>query len=280
MWKYIVLVAVALFIGAAFFFYKNNEAMTSPEGEVVAVQTQFRNAVNKSREIELDKAIQKYAELRTAYFREQAADFQAKTEAAKAETEQLEQECMQLTTQLEAIKAAQKAASEAFNKFKSEALAAVELDSTDIADEEDFRVSVITKLANGADANQETSDKIASEDAITADLLAQIKDTNDKIAAAKKLIADRMARLSPPELKCSVQSVDPEWGFIVLDAGINKGIVSGSHLNVARGGKQIGVLNVTSVEANRATCEVVRGSMRPGDRVQPGDTVTSNRDNK
>lgn len=280
MWKYTIIAAVALLLGAGFFFSQNNAALSSPNGEVAAFQNQFSAAVQKSREIETDKAIKKYAELRTEHFRAQADTYKAKAEEATAATAAVEQECTSLTAQIEAIKAASKLASESFNKFRDGAMAAVEMDSTDVSDDDDFRVAVITKLAEGNTANQETESQISAKQAQVAGVQNEIKSTNDLIAAAKKLSSDRMARLSPPELSCTVLTADPNWDFVILDAGIDKGIISGSRLAVHRGDKKICELSVTLVESNRASCEVVYTTMRPGDRVQPGDKVTAVRDNK
>lgn len=280
MWKYTILAAVALLLGGTFFFSQNNSALTSPSGEVAAMQSQFQTAVKKSHDIELDKAIKKYAELRTDYFKSKADEYKGEAEAAEAETASVEQDCTSLTAQIEAIKAASKLASESFNKFRDGALTAAEMDSTDVSDDEDFRVAVITKLAEGVAANEATESQIAAKQAQIASLQNETKVTLEKIAAAKKLSSDRMARLSPPELSCTVLTADPNWDFVILDAGIDKGIISGSRLAVRRGDKKICELNVTLVEGNRASCEVVFSTMRPGDRVQAGDKVTAVRDNK
>lgn len=280
MWKYSIIAAVALFLGASFFFSQNNSALTSPGGEVAAFQSQFSAAVQKSREIESDKAIKKYAELRTEHFRAQAETYKSKAEEAVAETATVEQECTSLTAQIEAIKAASKLASESFNKFRDGAMAAVEMDSTDVSDDDDFRVAVISKLAEANTANAGVESQISAKQAQIAGIKTEIATTNDLIAAAKKLSSDRMARLSPPELSCTVLTADPNWDFVILDAGIDKGIISGSRLAVHRGDKKVCELAVTLVESNRASCEVVYSTMRPGDRVQPGDKVTAVRDNK
>lgn len=280
MWKYSIIAAVALFLGASFFFSQNNTALTSPNGEVAAFQSQFSAAIQKSREIESDKAIKKYAELRTEHFHTQSETYKSKAEAATAETAEVEQECTSLTAQIEAIKAASKLASESFNKFRDGAMAAVEMESTDVSDEDDFRVAIIAKLAEANAANADVESQISAKQAQIAGIKGEITKTNDLIAAAKKLSSDRMARLSPPELSCSVITADPNWDFVILDAGIDKGIISGSRLAVHRGDKKICELAVTLVESNRASCEVVYSTMRPGDRVQVGDKVTAVRNNK
>lgn len=280
MWKYTILAAVALFLGASFFFHKNNEALTSPTGEVAAFQSQFQAAVKKSGEIEQDRSIKKYAELRTAYFQQLAGEYQQQAEEATAKTADLRSDCEALIAQLESVKSASKLASESFNKFRNDAMTAAEMDSADVDDDDDFRVAVIAKLAEGAAANEKVESQISAKQAQITATVNETKATVDKIAAAKKLSSDRMARLSPPELSCSVVTADPNWDFVILDAGIDKGIISGSRLAVHRGDKKICELAVTLVEGNRASCEVIYSTMRPGDRVQVGDKVTAVRNNK
>ena len=81
------------------------------------------------------------------------------------------------------------------------------------------------------------------------------------------------------QLKCAVVSVDPTWDYVILDSGIDKGIVIGSRLAVMRGSQKVCELTVTLVESNKSSCDVVYSTMRPGDQVQPGDTVVSVRNN-
>ena len=68
---------------------------------------------------------------------------------------------------------------------------------------------------------------------------------------------------------------DPTWDYVILDAGIDKGIVIGSRLAVMRGSQKVCELSVTLVENNKSSCDVVYSTMRPGDKVRPGDTVVA-----
>ena len=115
----------------------------------------------------------------------------------------------------------------------------------------------------------------AEADARIAALGAESERLTALIAAARKLAQDRQARLSPPELKCNVLTADRQWDYVILDAGINKGIVIGSRLAVMRNGKKICELNVTLVESTRASCDVVYSTMITGERVEVGDSVVS-----
>ena len=275
MWKYIIIGSVTLFLGASYLFSKNHGAMTTSGGEIAAVQTQLEQAIGKNKNISLDKTIKAYAEYRTEWLtaeksanENKKAEAEAKTEEAKSELESLTREYETITQSLEAVKQEK---TEAFAK----AAPIVDLDP-DSATEEEIGDAAKTLM----DGNVELERKNAEEEAKIAALGAESERLCALIAAAKKLAQDRQARISPPELKCSVLSADRQWDYVILDAGINKGIVIGSRLAVMRGDKKICELNVTLVETDRASCDVVYSTMVTGERVEVGDTIVSVRNNK
>ncbi|MBQ2868968.1 MAG: hypothetical protein IJE88_02960 [Akkermansia sp.] len=275
MWKYIIIAAVVLFLGACFLFYKNNEALTGPEGEVAAYQSQFDMAKKKAVDIEKDKAIKRYAELRTAYFKQQSDKYNEERSALEAEDAPLEQEITKANADLEAAKADFKRYEEELKAFRRDAATAA---GAEDSGEEDLQ-AIGRSIAELVESNNALEAQAAAEEKMTSDLGAESEKTLAMIEAAKKLAADRMARLSPVELKCSVVSADPTWDYVILDGGIDKGIVIGSRLAVMRGDQKVCELSVTLVESNKSSCDVVYSTMRPGDKVRPGDTVVSVRNN-
>lgn len=272
MWKYIIIAAVVLFLGACFLFYKNNEALTGPEGEVAAFQSQFDMAKRKAVDIEKDRAIKRYAELRTAYFTQQRDNFTEERANLEAEDVPVQQNITKANADLETAKGELKRYTDDFNAFKQNAASAAGLEDTLV----DGDMTVVgQRIAELVEANDGIEAQAAAEEKMTGDLGAESERTLAMIDAAKKLAADRMARLSPPELKCSVVSTDPTWDYVILDAGIDKGIVIGSRLAVMRGKQKVCELAVTLVESSKSSCDVVYSTMRPGDKVRPGDTVVS-----
>lgn len=269
MWKYIISGAVVLLLGSTFFFYKNNEALTSYNGEIAAVQSQFSTAVKKSHDIALDQAIKRYADVRIAHFKQEQDRFDEEKTALEAEDVPVVEEITQAQADLETAKADFQRFKEEFAAFRRSAAEVVELEDAD----EDVLNTVGQKLAELVDKNNAAEAQVAQEQATIAELGAESEVTLNKIAAARKLNSDRMARLSPPELSCTVVTADPDWDYVILDAGINKGIVIGSRLAVMRGDTKVCELNVTLVESNRSSCDVVYSTIRPGDRVVVGDKV-------
>jgi hypothetical protein len=75
-------------------------------------------------------------------------------------------------------------------------------------------------------------------------------------------------------INANIASVYNGWGFAILDAGDRQGVVSRTKLDVKRGGEKIGELVVTNLERNRSVCDIVPGSMEPGQMLRPGDRVS------
>ncbi len=274
MWKYIIIAAVVLFLGACFLFYKTNDALTGPEGEVAAVQSQFDMARKKVVDIEKDKAIKRYAELRMAYFKQQSDKYNEERAAIEAEDAPFDQEIAKANADLETAAADFKKYNEELKAFQRKAAEAA---GAEDAAEDDLQV-IGESIAALVESNNALEAQAAAEEKMTKELEAETVRTQAMIESAKKLAADRMARLSPVELKCSVVMTDPTWDYVILDAGIDKGIVIGSRLAVMRGSQKVCELSVTLVENNKSSCDVVYSTMRPGDKVRLGDTVVSARD--
>ncbi len=271
MWKYIIIAAVVLFLGACFLFYKTNDAMTGPDGEVAAFQSQFDMAKKKAVDIEKDKGIKRYAELRTAYFKQQGTKFEEERVNLDAEDVPLVQEIAKANADLETAAADFKKYNDELKDFQRKA---AEASGAEVTGEDDIQ-AIGQSIAGLVEANNALEAQAAAEEKMTAELGAESERTLAMIDAARKLAADRMARLSPVELKCSVVMTDPTWDYVILDAGIDKGIVIGSRLAVMRGSQKVCELSVTLVEASKSSCDVVYSTMRPGDKVRPGDTVVA-----
>ena len=275
MWKYIIIGSVVLFGTAAFIFHKNLEALTAPGGEVAAIQTQYQDAVTKNKNIALDKSIKAYSEMRTEWLNErkgkadtEKADFESKSQA-------VEEEISQLNARYDAIEGDFKRLREELDNTLMGVASSVGLDEGTTDPEE-----VASHVAELMNSNIELEKKVAQEEATITSLGKQLDHITNEITKAKALQQDRQKRISPAELKCAVLKTDAEWGHVILDAGIDKGIVIGSRLAVMRGDKKICELNMTVVETNRASGDVVFNTLMPGESVQAGDTVVSVRNDK
>lgn len=102
---------------------------------------------------------------------------------------------------------------------------------------------------------------------------------NRKVVTAKRIddIKDLEFRQRNGQMKsinARIASVYNSWGFVVLSAGDNAGVVSRAKLNVERGGEVIAELLVTNLEPTRCVADIIPGSMEPGQMIRPGDKLT------
>ncbi len=276
MWKKIVIASAVPFVASTYIFFQTDDAIKAPEGEI-AYLNELRQAVaEKYKDYDIDRYTKRFAEVRTQYFQEQKTDLDNQKDALDAEDAQVLDNIAGEQATLAAAEEEYQRMKDELSKFLKEAASTVGLDEGDDAD-----LSMIAdKIAELITANEELEKQIAVEEAQIAALNAESDKLLKQIADGKKLNQDRQARLSPVELDCRVRSVDPQWSFITLDSGIDRGIVIGSRLAVMRGEDKICELNVKVVESSSTICDVVHSTLKPGEQVRAGDRVVSVRNNK
>ncbi len=244
--------------------------MTQAEGEIPNIQKLMSDTAARNRELATEARDKSYAELRQEWFDAETARLQEEKAVDDAAAEEIEQKRNEINTAL-------KEAEDEFQRVESE-LKKVIADLVAAAgregDGEDLSVvgETLQALSENLEAKQV---ELAKEEASVKALEAEEARLKGLVEAGRKLNLDRQSRISPPELQCRVLLVDPNWSYIILDSGLDKGIVIGSRLAVMRGDVKICELNVTLVENNRASAEVVYSTLLVGDTPQAGDTVVS-----
>ncbi|MGB0992666.1 MAG: hypothetical protein ACPG32_09375 [Akkermansiaceae bacterium] len=116
---------------------------------------------------------------------------------------------------------------------------------------------------------------IATQEARLANLTREDKSGKASIKGLRDRIELYNTGKSFPNLRTRISTVYRNWGFVILAAGDKQGVVSGSTLNVVRGGEVIAKLKVTAVEAGRASANIVLDSVAEGTTVHSGDTVVT-----
>lgn len=115
--------------------------------------------------------------------------------------------------------------------------------------------------------------EIATLETTLASTKTQEQRTAERIQAIKDL-EFRQRNGQMVSINANIASVYNTWGFVVLGAGDRQGVVSRTKLDVKRGGEKIAELVVTNLEKNRSVCDIVPGSMQPGQMLRPGDRVS------
>ncbi|HIX88867.1 MAG TPA: hypothetical protein H9976_07110 [Candidatus Akkermansia intestinavium] len=274
MWKIIIIFAVVFILGGSWIFYKNQEAMVMKGGEVETVLTQYDDVISRAREMKRDEIVRTYATLRERHFSTLSEQLVNEKNGLDREREETEQEIADTQEKIDTADQQYQSLQEELANYTQQAAELVGLGASNL----DFDV-VTQKISDLLRENDELRASIDREDRTIADLTSESERLSTQISEQKKLAQDRQARLSPPDLECRVSYVDPNWGFVRLDAGINKGIVIGSRLAIMRGDVKICEINVTNVETRAAAGEVVRSTLMTAESVKPGDRVISVRNN-
>jgi hypothetical protein len=80
------------------------------------------------------------------------------------------------------------------------------------------------------------------------------------------------------DLRGKIIVVDPKWDFVVLNVGLNQGVLEEGEMLVSREGKLVAKVIVRSVEKNRSIANIVPGwklgEVIEGDEVTPAHPAT------
>ena len=105
-------------------------------------------------------------------------------------------------------------------------------------------------------------------------LMKNVKTNRDEIARLVGRLDEIRSRMTLNSAQGIVTAVDPVWGFVIVNLGEkNSNVTSQSNLLVSRNGLLLGRLTVSSLEPNQTICDVDRKAMKPGQRIQRGDSV-------
>lgn len=283
MWKYIVIASLVFFAVASFVFYKTHTAMTTSSGEVAAIQVQYDAAIAKNKDVYVDETISAYAKIRHEWLVKRKAELEAEKSRIEAEDAELVEETNELNTKWEALFAEigkeRDSIKEAVKEIASRVdfSAAVEKSGADVEPLDSSDPDIFQKIEANLQALNQKKDaldeKLQQENSEVEKRVAQRDSLQESITEEELIARDRRARISPEELDARITISDPAWDYVIIDHGADSGVVIGSRLAVMRGDTKICELNVTLVEANRSSCDVVYSTLLPGEAVKAGDRV-------
>lgn len=285
MWKYIVIAALVLFAAAAFVFHKTHSGIVSSSGEVAALRSNAEAAVAKKKEIYEDKRISAYAQMRAEWIASEKAASEQKTSEFNDENTRISQETANLQQEYDSsvgVAANQKKELEqmveniASRDDIKNLMDKLELESEEMdASDPELFDKIAANIKALEEKRKEIQTRLQHENSSLEVLVARKDDLTNKIADADALARERRSRISPAELVCHITTADSNWDYVILDKGLDGGIIIGSRLAVMRGDKKICELLVTLVEANRSSCDIVYNTLITGEIVRPGDRVIS-----
>jgi archaellum component FlaC len=251
MWKTLSWTAAGLALGAAFLSSKTKQAI-SDEAESISIATDNARMVQgelKKAEEQLTagKAARKKAE-------DDTLDIEKQTAALKDKVDDIAKELGEKKSLLEEV-----------NGRYEKAKTAVD------------NVGGIQQLKDQLTALQREKSTLESQVSTSKAKVASAIETkirmDKEIDTLRAKEAWQAQGIIEDSFRGRVTSVDPTWGYAVINAGSSRGVVSGATLDVRRGRSTVGQAKVTNVEIGRSIIEPVTGSFADLEGFRAGDTV-------
>jgi vacuolar-type H+-ATPase subunit I/STV1 len=123
----------------------------------------------------------------------------------------------------------------------------------------------------------------ADVDTLTNQLSVTEKDigvVNEAVAenskTATRYVEQQTARaksISLGQRTGTINAVNPDWAFCIVNMGKKDGVSTDSRLLVKRGAQLVGKLNISQIQDGQTMCDIDLKSLKGKDTVQPGDEV-------
>jgi multidrug efflux pump subunit AcrA (membrane-fusion protein) len=160
-------------------------------------------------------------------------------------------------------------------KKATDAQAAADSAKNDLATATQKLNDINTQLAG--QTPQQMKDAVAQAQKDAADAQAQQKVLQDSLDQSNQKVKDLIAdinnaskKIEPPGVSGKVTFVDRTWNFVVLDVGLDAGVVPNGELIVYRGKTFLGKVRVTRADPGDAVAEILpdnKGEIEVGDAV-------------
>jgi chromosome segregation ATPase len=128
-----------------------------------------------------------------------------------------------------------------------------------------LKAEQVARLAATMKELRETLAAVTVENGVLAENLRKLKAQNDTDSPVKL----------PANLTGKVNVSDPKWGFVILDAGSEKGMLDRAELLVSRNGKLVGKVKIRRVERERSFADLLPewrfGELIEGDVAVPAN---------
>ncbi|GAA5480985.1 hypothetical protein [Haloferula sargassicola] len=187
-------------------------------------------------------------------------DVESQTEARREEETAAQTKNAEMKSDLDSKKSISKENSDQIDNIKEQLQEVGDLDE------------VAGKIRGLKEDINELEDQQAALQAQRANLLSERNSTQEVISGYNQVNRDYSNKNSFFD-SASINAIYGPWGFVTISAGNAAGAVAGSTLEVVRGGETIAKLRVRTVEAGRASADVVPGSMAEDTTLMVGDQV-------
>lgn len=254
MTKVLFLLSAVVMVVAGFFSYQNREAF---------VQTRLERHETDS------KIKQEFSKLNT--LGSEIIDVKGKVTAVDTEAKNEEERLAQSKIKLRNVQAEADRATQEIEQNRMK-IAEAEKQLKDLP--QGMSPATINEDINKLKAN------IAESETKATEMQEQVKVKQDNLKKVEGQLSDVVKRIEDRKkffirnsMSASLVAVNNDWGFVVINAGQDKGITVDSKLLVTRGQQTIGKLSILSVDGNKTVANIVQDSLLSGLSMAPGDKV-------
>lgn len=129
---------------------------------------------------------------------------------------------------------------------------------------------ILTMLQDTLTSNQ---NEVNSLDMKMQQLLAKRQVELGRVGEEESAQLERRTKIILGGLEAVVIAVNPDWGFVMVNAGRVHGVEPNASLLVKRGNVRVARLRIITLQDNVCVCDVVKGSVNRGVTVDTGDRV-------
>lgn len=254
MTKVLFILSAVVMLVATFFAYQNGRSFAQIRDSVTATNVKVQSELNAANAI-------------VAQVTKTANDADAVKQEVDIENEKIKSQKLKMA---QADNDAKRAQEDLDDRNKKLAELKVKLDKLPKGVKPETLVEDINNIKKTiAESQAETEAKkkeVESEETKVADARKGLDDLVRKIEDRKKSF-DRNS------LMAQVVAVNPDWGFVIVNAGQSKGITEATKLLVVRGTQTVGKLSIVSVQGERTIANILPDTITSGMQISPGDRV-------
>lgn len=254
MTKVLFILSAVVMLVATFFAYQNGRAFVEVRNNVATTNVKVQAELNGARKIIEDVT-------------KVAAEADAVVQSVDAENERIKSQKLKIAQADNDTKSTQE---QLDTRNKELAELKIKLDKLPQGVKTETLVEDMNKIRKAVEdlkAEAEAKKKdVEKEEAKVADTRKGLDDLIRKIEERKKSF-DRNG------LSAQIVAVNPDWGFVIVNAGQSKGITQATKLLVTRGTQTVGKLSIVSIQGERTIANILPDTLAEGMTIAPGDRV-------
>jgi hypothetical protein len=251
MWKALAGIAIALLAGSAYFGYDNRENYRTEVTDFDAAQLELDKTTERlvATQDKLDTTNNSIATVES-----EIGTLETDLKTTIAKTSEVDLKDRELSDELEGMLGQ---------------IAELDVIKAKMGNIEEFKADLAGKNAELVAVKQSI---LSAENALNI-ANDKVKQQQGTIADYTELQRDQVSGIIRRPMRVPIREVYGEYGFVVLGAGDNSGIVPKATMVVMRGGTNICTVTVASVDPSYSVASIDVGTLAEGEVIMAGDVV-------